>query len=218
MTLVAISLSACSHVREKSEVEEPSQFVKQLCTTSTGAQEVSGSVWMKAKSKEASGQFPARVLARSGNELRLEITQLLGARAALIEIRGNDFRVETPQDGAVSRKATSWGGIPLEWASRVFMDRLPCPAPSEIAALRWRWVNDREIEGRPQTGDQKWVFRLGSWNQKPWVKAVLWQKSSGNALELKREDPDTQEGWATRWEVVSSVGEVKVRWKERKTR
>ena len=134
VVLVPLFLNACSHAPQRAENEDASQFVAQLCAQGANPGEVTGSVWMKAKSREASGQFPARVQARSGDELRLEVTQLLGARAALIEIRGNDFRIETPKDGVVNRKAASWGGIPLEWASRIFMDRLPCPVAPEQTA------------------------------------------------------------------------------------
>jgi hypothetical protein len=176
---------------------------------------------MKAKSKEASGQFPASVLVKSSPssplELRLEIKSLLGARAALIEVRGSDFKIETPENGTVTRKASSWGGIPLEWASQLFLDRFPCPSSNELKSLKWKWLGSEEIEGKPLVGDVIWRFKLTRWNFKPWVESVFWQKAAGKTLEVKRYDPDPQEGWAQRWEAISPSGQVKIRWKGRKS-
>ena len=165
IALAGLSLQACSHGISKAETDDPAELVRAACGADISAREVTGSVWMKAKSKEASGQFPATVQARAAPssplELRLEIRQLLGARAALIEIRGHDFKVETPKDGTVSRKAVSWGGIPLEWASQLFLDRFPCPSSEELGAFRWRWLESSELEGRPlhQLGE---LFQAGS--------------------------------------------------------
>jgi hypothetical protein len=181
---------------------------------------VIGSVWMKAKSKEASGQFPATVQVKAiparPLELRLEVTQLLGARAALIEIRGNEFKVETPKQGSVKRKASSWGGIPLDWASQLFLDRFPCPGEQDFGTLRWHWLSESELEGRPASGDVIWKFKFRKWNLKPWVESVFWQEAPGKILEVTRDDPDPNEGWARRWEASSASGQVKVRWKDRK--
>ena len=213
---------SCSSAPQREEREDPAALVRAACTPGEVSQEVSGSVWMKAKSREASGQFPAIVQAKAAPpapfELRLEVTQLLGARAALIEIRGKDFKVETPRDGTVNRKASSWGGIPLDWAAQLFLDRFPCPAPDQINELRWSWLADNELLGRSPQGEESWKFRFRRWNLKPWVESVLWERSPGRTLEVKREDPDPSEGWAHRWEAASPSGAVKVRWKERRLR
>ena len=222
LTLIAVSLQACSHALPKFGTDDPVAAVRTACGTDGFSKEVTGSVWIKAKSREASGQFPAEVRAIAAPskplELQLEIKQLLGARAALIEIRGHDFKVETPKDGAVTRKASSWGGIPLEWASQLFLDRFPCPSVSEMGTLRWRWLDSGELEGRSSSGQTVWRFKFRSWNESPWVESVFWQKSEGKTLDVKRGDPDPQEGWAQRWEASSPSGHVKVRWKNRKTR
>jgi len=202
------------------ERDDPIKLIKGVCALDGAPREVIGSVWMKAKSKEASGQFPATVQARARPdeplELRIEVNQLLGARAALIEIRGSDFKVETSKQGSVNRKATSWGGIPLEWASQLFLDRFPCPNEQDLSRIRWRWLSESELEGRPEVGEIVWRFKFRRWNLKPWVESVFWQKAAGKTLEVTRDDPDPSEGWARRWEASSSSGQVKVRWKERK--
>lgn len=220
VAFTCLAVAACSTAPSKTERDDPAALVKGVCAMEGAPREVRGSVWMKAKSKEASGQFPATVQARampsSPLELRLEVTQLLGARAALIEIRGNEFKVETPKNGTVNRKASSWGGIPLDWASQLFLDRFPCPEAADVERLRWRWLSEDELEGRTEGGDSLWRFKFRRWNLKPWVESVFWQKSAGKTLEVRRDDPEPSEGWARRWEASSASGQVKVRWKDRK--
>ncbi|MEN9724072.1 MAG: hypothetical protein RJB38_2058 [Pseudomonadota bacterium] len=174
---------------------------------------------MKAKSKEASGQFPARVRAKSvpgkPQELWMEITQLLGARAALIEIRGHEFKVETAKERASRKNAVSWGGIPLDLAAQLFIDQIPCPNEAELMRLTWAWTPDDQLEGRDEGGEAIWRFGLRKWNLQPWVEKVFWRIAADKTLELNRDDPDPAEGWARRWEIQSPVGQVKVRWKDR---
>lgn len=227
LTLTVLFLAAlvqgCAGVKSKSESEDPGTLVREVCASTDQPRQVRGTVWMKARSKEASGQFPATVQARktpgSPAELRLEVTQLLGARAALIEIRGKDFSVETPGRKAVNRKAVSWGGIPLAWASRLFLDQFPCPEESQVSELRWSWLGESALEGRAvdSSGDT-WRFDFRSWNGKPWVESVSWKGAKGESLTVSRDDPDPTDGWARRWEARSTKGEVKVRWKTRNRR
>lgn len=168
---------------------------------------------MKAKSKEASGQFPANVQVSDTAGLRMEVTQLMGARAALIEIRGTDFKVETPQQGSVSKKAKSWGGIPLEWATSLFMDRVPCP---EGSGWSWTFNPEQELVGTRGSGPEQWKYKVVERMGRPFVEGVRLEKSEQQSFELRREDPDPNDGWARRWEIKSAVGEVKVRWRDRK--
>jgi len=174
---------------------------------------------MKAQSKEVSGQFPAVVLAKanphSGLELRLEITELLGSRVALIEIRGDEFKVQSSGGESKKRNVNSWGGIPLEWASQMFLDRVPCPNVQEFSSLTWVWKGDDEVHGKSKDGETIWIYQFREWNQKPWITQVSWQKSPNVSLKVRREDPDLNEGWAKRWEALSESGQVKVRWKDR---
>jgi hypothetical protein len=168
---------------------------------------------MKAKSKEASGQFPAIVQASPEKGVRIEVTQLMGARAALIEIRGNDFKVETPQE-RVSKKTGSWGGIPLEWASVLFMNRIPCP---DLARVSWSWSEAGELIGRSRDGAETWKMTIVQRMGRSFVAKVILEKAGQPPFELVREDPDPQDGWARRWEVRSGAGEIKVRWRDRKS-
>jgi len=43
------------------------------------------------------------------------------------------------------------------------------------------------------------------------------ERSGLQVIELNREDADPVDSWARRWEIKSPAGEVKVRWRERKS-
>jgi hypothetical protein len=143
-------------------------------------------------------------------------SKLMGARAALIEIRGNDFKVQTPDQGSVSKRARSWGGIPLDWAGALFMNQIPCP---DLASpgLAWSLTSEGVLQARTRDGVETWSYRIAPRMGFSFVEKVTWQKRGQAPFELTREDPDPADGWARRWEIKSGVGEVKVRWRDRKS-
>ncbi len=212
----ALTLASCSSLPRGGSPEPagtPEVTARTVC--SSGVKGVDGRVWMKAKSKEASGQFPANVRARADQGLKLEVTHLMGARAALIEIHGHDFKVQTPDQGSVAKKARSWGGIPLEWAGALFMNQVPCPDLSR-AGLEWSFTPDGVLKAISLEQGETWSYRIAPRMGFSFVEKVTWNKRGQAPFELTRDDPDPADGWARRWEIKSGVGEVKVRWRERK--
>jgi hypothetical protein len=218
LLVAAMVLQGCATVKQEGSVsgEDAQELARQYCSSASSVKGVEGRVWMKAKSKEASGQFPAVVKASQELGLTLEVTQLMGARAALIEIRGNEFKVETPSQGSVSKKARAWGGIPLEWAGALFMNRLPCPDLG-ASSFSWSLSEKGELRARSRDGTETWTFSVVQRQGSAFVEKVVRERQGKVDLELNREDPDPQDGWARRWEIKSGVGEVKVRWRDRKT-
>jgi hypothetical protein len=212
------SCSTASRVASTDGLGSPAETARRICAVDekSRVKGVDGRVWMKARSKEASGQFPANVQARADSGLKLEVTHLMGARAALIEIRGEDFKVETPDQGSVAKKARSWGGIPLEWAGALFMNRVPCPELS-APGLSWSLGPEGVLEGRSQDGAEIWSYRIAARAGFSFIEKVSLRRRGQAPFEMKREDPDPVDGWARRWEIKSGVGEVKVRWRDRKT-
>lgn len=223
LVILAVMLAGCSTAqrgRDLSWLKDAAEASRLICSPRPGGPaSVQGTLWMKAKSKEASGQFPASVQASPDKGLRIEVTQLMGARAALIEIRGQDFKIETPQQGAVSRKARSWGGIPLEWASALFMDRVPCPDPG-LPGVTWSLgrlpTGEGELVGRVPSRSESWKFAISDRNGRLFVDSMRLERAGLQLIELKREDADPDDLWALKWEIKSPAGEVKVRWRERK--
>src|SRR5262245_34979062 len=107
-------------------------LLEDACRFGKSTDRLEGSVWMSLKSKDTKGQFPASVSAKAPDSVSLEVTNLLGGREALILVNRGSYSIEIPnKDGGEARKTegyASWGGIPLRWASELFLGRIPCPS------------------------------------------------------------------------------------------
>ena len=131
LTIVGTSiLAGCAGkpVLQEKPAVDPQLLLKQVCEAGKSVQRVKGSVWLKAKSKEASGQFPAMVEAAEPDHLRMEVTNLLGGTEAIISVDGRNYTIDVPNHKSRNQKGSnSWGGIPLEWANSLFLGKVPCP-------------------------------------------------------------------------------------------
>ena len=113
------------------------------CTPGKDVTSAKGHLWIKALSKEASGQFPADAIATSPDQLKLEITNILGGTEALILVDGDHYEIK----GGKGQKETkeqgygSWGGIPLRWAATLFLGKIPCPDPDK------KWKMSTSLDG-----------------------------------------------------------------------
>ncbi|MGK5089583.1 hypothetical protein WDW86_18685 [Bdellovibrionota bacterium FG-2] len=232
LSLVFFPACAGKGVRSAQELTQPKTpqeykvWLDSACSLGRTTKGVKGSVWLKAKSKEASGQFPANVEAKAtaeGSELRLEVTNLLGGTEALISVKNQTYRIEVPaQNKVLEQGQVSWGGIPLRWATELFLGRIPCPSGSAESA-------DSKVEidstGRldvsiPRTleGDaERFIYSFRSWAGRPWPEALKWERKGSIPLvvEFTFDDPEDRTAIPRKWEAKSARGEVKVRWKDR---
>lgn len=175
---------------------------------------------MNVKSADSSGQFPAEVLVKP-EVLRLEVTNLVGGREALIQVEGGKYTVE--REGKVLKGRRSWGGIPLEWAQTVFQGRVPCPRDLNLdgkGSLRMTKTPEGELMVET-INHEKFTYRFRSWAGSPWPEFVRWEATQGSQpvqVEFSFQEPDDKTGVAKIWLAKSAQGEVKVRWKDRETR
>lgn len=187
----------------------------QICSTQKLPSSVEGSVWMKAKSKDASGQFPAAVQVKSLEEMKLEVTDLLGSTEARIEVKKKRYRIEIPkQKKKILKNKDTWAGIPLRWAPIVLLGGVPCPSrpllkKGEILLgeddSSFRWVSAK----------QSFEYTLSEVS-KPWVEKVIWSNESQKVVfEFSR--PSEEDDSAQHIKISSSKGEVRLRWRERNT-
>ncbi len=205
---------------------DPAYLFEQACTPGRSNIKVTGSVWMMAKSKDASGQFPASVQAEEPGKLRLEVTNLIGGTEALILIEKNRYDVQLPAKGKGKKSGSrnqsgvgSWGGIPLRWATELFLGRIPCPS-APASALRMtapeadRLVITEVIDGGTQ---EIFEYRLRDYAGGLWPAEAAWERTGVQAAKVtfKFEEPGERDRSPKRWEAASDQGEVKVRWKER---
>src|SRR6185312_11794511 len=124
-----VAAVGCAHpVKKVGMGLEPKLLLAKACAPGAALKAVTGSVRMSVKSRDASGQFPASVQA-GPEHLYLEITNPLGGTEATIQIDGNRYTIDTTKQkhGGVRGGEGSWGGIPLRWATELFLGRIPCP-------------------------------------------------------------------------------------------
>jgi hypothetical protein len=203
--------------------EEPIQYLERTCGAKAPGASVhvlTGSVWMKAKSPEASGQFPATVKVTGSDRLEMEVTNLLGGPEATIKVNGASFEIRASGKGRggkdrVQTGTDTWAGIPLRWAPDLFLGRVPCPEDSVRASAQIRMNEGGELV--IETPGERYTYGYRSWAGAPWPEKLTWRRTSGAATEVAFEfdQPDDKTGSPAKWEARSSRGEVKVRWKDR---
>jgi hypothetical protein len=216
-------LAGCASV-PKGAGEAPAELKTLLdaaCSPGTSVASMRGSVWLKAKSSEASGQFPAGVEATDPGKLLLEITNLVGGTEARIRVDDRHYRIEVPGKPRQDREGWgAWGGIPLEWATELFIGRVPCPPASDRAEARLSMSGEDLVVETPHSLEreaEKFVFGFRKWGGQPWPERLRWERAGAMPLvvEFKFDDPDDATHSPRRWEAKSAQGEVKVRWKDR---
>ncbi|OFZ54570.1 MAG: hypothetical protein A2428_00665 [Bdellovibrionales bacterium RIFOXYC1_FULL_54_43] len=227
--LLVVALTGCAHAPITKDAD-PRILLEQTCGPAAPGMSVtaaSGTVWLKAKSKEASGQFPATVQVKSPDSLHLEVTNLLGASEAIIRIEGKKYTIESSGSKKAPRLQEqgyhSWGGIPLHFATDLFLGRIPCPGPearreanSSVTAqgelvVRTRASLDRE--------EEQFTYSYRPWAGNPWPEFLIWERKGTvpMAVHFKFDDPEEGTKSPRRWEATSSLGagEIKVRWRDR---
>jgi hypothetical protein len=193
---------------------------------------VNGSAWVRAKSKEASGQFPAEISVKLPDQLKMEVTNLIGATQALITVYGTSYKILVPaKDGRSQKKYEGngyWGGIPLKWAVDLFMGRIPCPALDQRdqrsgAKLSANEDGSLTAEVGPESHRERYTYRFRNWEGTPWTESLHYERVSSAAtpdnaklvVDFKFDQPEEGTRSPKVWEATSLHGEVKLRWKDR---
>jgi hypothetical protein len=226
LLLLVLILASCSHgpVRENRYQQNPEVYLESICKIGENTKKASGSVWLKASSQEASGQFPADIVVKASGiqqseTLRMEAHNLLGATVGLITANGNVFKVEMPGHPEKTQEGTgAWAGIPLEWATDLFLGKFPCPPRSDLS---YSWTSDGKLEvitsPSLEKEAQKFVYGFKMINKTAWPDELHWERTGFAPLsvEFKFSHPEDRTLSPLRWEAKSSLGEIKVRWKDR---
>jgi hypothetical protein len=217
----------CSHapVSGGAESGDPRALLRAACQPGGRVKSVKGSVWLKARSKEASGQFPAVVEAPAVDRLKLEVTNLVGGTEAILTVEGRRYKIEVPNHKERDEQGeSSWGGIPLEWANALFLGRIPCPDASLVKEASFsRDSNGNLVVETQKTLDrlpERFVYHLRPLDGGLWPDSLHWERKgiAGSApivVDFKFEDPEDKTHSPQKWEAKGTQGEVKVRWKDR---
>jgi hypothetical protein len=222
--LLGATLSGCSHGPVKGDAD-PKPLLEQACSPGAGVRSAKGSVWLKAKSNEASGQFPAVVDAPSPERLKMEVTNLVGGTEAILTVEGRRYTIEVPkQKNRTERGEHSWAGIPLQWANALFLGRVPCPESAARKDATLSIGGDGELVVQTKASldrlPEKYVYRFRSLDAGVWPESLHWERqgiagSSPVVVDLKFDEPEPKTRSPRKWEAKSAQGEVKVRWRDR---
>lgn len=224
LALIAVGvLSSCATVPEGKR-QDTRFLYEEACSPGKGIEAVQGSVWLKASSQEASGQFPALVLAKTPDQLTLEVTNLLGGTEAIIRVNGTYYNIQAAKKnkGQSREGYGSWGGIPLNWATELFLGKIPCPGRSELKRSELS-VNDDgdlvvEVPGDVPGGGERYTYHFKSWAGGLWPQKLKWEKLGTGApreVSFEFDQPEDATGSPLKWKAESSRGQVKVRWRDR---
>ncbi len=229
LAFLAAGLFSCSTLDQKTF--SSGELFEAACSGrySSGKQteKVTGSIWAKIESPDLSGQFPATVLVKSGGELALEVTNLIGSPQAWIKIKNQktEMKLSAANQKAwqSSSKQLNLGGLPLEFAPTLFLGRVPCPNVLGGASLRMSVVGRKNlevIEADSKTAKKnKYVYEFDSFEGRPWVSGLIFEGflRSGQDLkvEFNFEGPTSPDRAPRRWTASSNRGKIDVRWKDR---
>jgi hypothetical protein len=208
---------SCAHTKIDSK-RDPRELLAEVCSVGASVKEASGTVWLKGKSPDLSGQAPAQVKVVSPETLDLEVTNLLGGAEARIQVRGDVYQVySAARDKTVQRGQGSWGGIPLRWSTALFLGKVPCPVLASGNQVRFDPDQD---ELHVEASQEKYVYKLKNWEGRAWPTELAWERVASKAthVDFYFDSPEDSTRSPLKWEAVSSSGDrVTVRWKDRMT-
>lgn len=224
---VLIGLAGCqtapSHPERFERPENAQELLASVCSIGRKTHSVKGRVAIKARSDEASGQFPGSVVASAPDRMRLEINNFLGGTEAIVTIDRDRYEIEEYRGGKAQRRQgkDSWGGIPLHWATELFLGRIPCPVLSQKLEV------SKDAEGHlvaivPEglgLVAQKFSYafeRSSSARARP--KSLEWEligKGTSSQVHFEFQNFDEEAGGPRAWEARSSKGSVKLKWRTR---
>ena len=217
------SIVRSSGEKQSRSAEDLDRLYHMTCEIGQSVRSVQGTVLLKAKSSEASGQYPADVMASAPDQLRLDVTNVLGGTEASIRISHNHFEVLRSDERVEQSEGPhgSWGGIPLYWATDLFLGRIPCS--EQNAELKLSQNSEGDLiatvpEKKGREWREKFVYRYQMEDGKFWPVAMNWERigSSATSVDFRFEAPEKQTLSPMKWEAKSQQGAIKVRWRERK--
>lgn len=198
---------------------KPRELLLLACSPGAGVRKVSGNAQMQVKSEEASGRFTAMIEAGAPSDLKLEVLRPLGGTYAILTVHGSDYKISVPGHPERDRSGSeTWAGIPLRWATALFLGRIPCPDGEMLQNSRLSISSDDELQvDVPSTSRweaQDFVYRFRARSGSFWPEELNW-RAGGTSVDFHFDHPDADTLSPRRWEAKSSRGEVKARWRDR---
>lgn len=208
----ATSRSHLTHVNEQ-------DLYSAACNLGHSVKSSQGVVWLKVKSKEYSGQFQAHISAQSSDQMKMEILNPLGGVEAIIQTNGDRYKIQRlGRENTTEEGFGQWGGLPIQWAPTLFLGRIPCPRGKNIKLSKTE-QHELKIEVPPTLSQsaERFTFQFEKVSDQYWPISLRWEKLDQpmNDVEFRFSEPDKTDSSPLRWDVKSSRGLIKARWRER---
>jgi hypothetical protein len=234
-------LQGCAHSTDKEsaserEIEENinngKNLVARFCSLGANNQNTRGTVWISAKSKDHSGQFPAMVHASKPDNLDLEVTNLVGGTEAIIKIRKDQVEISLPSKNEKKVKnRDNWSGIPLTWAAALFLGQVPCPnlEDQDRPILYRSGMIEKNENGEPTSiisfeveatnpknpnSKEKFIYRVDSAQGFDVPSGMEWNNGKSK-VRFEFFDFEKDDSGPLKWSAESDAGSVKVKWRKR---
>lgn len=221
LCLSGVFLSGCATGRPVPGRYSAQQLYDFACRPGASIESVQGTVWLKLQSSEMSGQFPANILVNSPDQLELEVTNFLGGTEAVISVTQDQYEITHLHGKSKKQKvgAKTWGGIPLKWATNLFLGRVPCPplAPHSQLSVDTAGQLLVLIPEQGKVASQKFTYTFKEIENMPWPDSLHWEQLGIEKVSVDFEFDDFEKDTLSpkKWHAKSPQGSVKVRWRER---
>lgn len=121
------------------------------------------------------------------------------------------YNVEVPGHPEKNRTGQeSWGGIPLVWATDLFLGKVPCPSPEDRSKIKIGQTTTGDL--MVADADEVFVYHFNPGST--WPETVHWKKGVVT-VDFRFDEIDPKTNSPMKWEAVSADGEVKTRWRDR---
>lgn len=227
---------SCAHVEQQQKLKikqgfTPNQLFEWACRPGIKNRLVTGTLQMLVESKELNGRFSANAKVDGQDKARvvLEITNPLGGTEAVLKIEGEKYDI-LREEGSLFAKSKlnkidsgygSWGGIPIRWASVLFLGRIPCPDSGTNWSLSLPSPDVLVVEGgggklsdpgvKPK---ERFTYQFVEQKGQPWPEQLKWENLGvpPMAIAFKFDGPESKGMSPTKWEIQSDKGKLKVKW------
>jgi hypothetical protein len=208
-------LVSCSTTKKSN----PLSKLAEICNIGRNTKEVSGNLLIKARSKEAKGQFPAAIKVNKAQKtMILEVTNLVGGPIASIKVSNEKFLIKTfGKKKQVAKGSISWGGIPLIWSLDLFLGKIPCPSLVN-PDVKVKLSDTPDWQLLATIKDETYRYKIGIYEGAAWPEELLWSNNKKKeSVHFWFSDPDGESMSPKKWRVKSSKnGEVRVKWRDRR--
>lgn len=221
--MVCFFLVGCASAPRFQEEISSDKLFAAACKLGSNLQSAKGTAWLKVSSKDFSGQYSTTVQVPDRNHLKLTIDNILGGTEATILVDHQHYSIHRGE-GKGDQTQTgqgneSWGGIPLVWATSLFLGHVPCPSSELPYDLHQPEKGRLEVFVKNGSGNvvEQFIYSFRKIAEGPWPESLHWERLGKKSVivDFKFDQPELRTLSPKKWEAHSVDGLVKVIWRDR---